>query len=370
MTNNTPNTKGIIASADAIQEYDELDKGASKYTKTYQNAGINGLFSVGNKSTPTVVNKRGIATIPTSNASVTVFITDHLNTKLSPKDMQFLGYVLSLFTIGANNGEYNEDKIKEQRTLTLNLDDYMAFRGIKDKKEARKNIRDSIDTLFHTSISWEQEIWYTPNGKKRPVKEVVPFSTHILGTKADELVFNKGTALFNLDYDLATALIKYGQIELIHKNIGKIRTHSNPHSLPIYYRLANHYNMNIGKTNEHIISVRTLLKACGDLPKYEDIKDNGRIQQQIINPFDRDLNNLVDLGLLTENLYYCKADNTPLSDAELETFLTDYKLFNSLMVHFELDEDWLLDELKQKKLERKKQAQIGKAKAEKKKKQQ
>ena len=83
--------------------------------------------------------------------------------------------------------------------------------------------------------------------------------------------------------------------------------------------------MNIGKPNEDIIAVKTLLEAA-NFPKYEDIKDKGQIAQRIIEPFNKNLNALSDI-LSWE---FCQAKGAALDDTD-DQFI--YKKFSKLNVH-------------------------------------
>ena len=51
--------------------------------------------------------------------------------------------------------------------------------------------------------------------------------------------------------------------------------------------------MNLGKLNENVISVKTLIDACPNFPTYEDVMGGaGQISKRIINPFERDMDSL------------------------------------------------------------------------------
>lgn len=331
----------------------------SKYDKILQNVGTNGLMTISNKTEPTRITLTGIATLPTANPNVIATISNYANNKLSPNDLIFLQYLLTKFTANVSFKEPLESKIDKSREITLTLDEYMEWRNLTDKKEAKKSIKTSLDILFNTALEWTQDLWTTPPGKKRKVKEPVKLSMRLVDTMAESFSFNKGRAVIKLNYDMAKILTQNGQIEPIPKALGQIKTNRNPNSLYIINKLISHYNMNIGKTNEHSISVATLLKCCPNIPNYEEIKTKGKVQQKIMIPFDRDLENLEELAILKEYTYY-KADNTPLNSQELEKALTDYKIFISLMVHFELAEDTLLDEMRQAKLDKITKARIDK----------
>jgi len=68
---------------------------------------------------------------------------------------------------------------------------------------------------------------------------------------------------------------------------GSIKT--NPWKYWLARKISEHRAMNAGKTNENIIGVKTLIDACPNYPKYEEVKHVTRL---IIEPFERDLNAL------------------------------------------------------------------------------
>ncbi len=85
--------------------------------------------------------------------------------------------------------------------------------------------------------------------------------------------------------------------------------------------------MNMGKTNENMISVETLLAAAPGLPRYEDIAHRGKIGRDLIEPFEKDMTAL-DEVLAWE---YCHSNGKPLSDEELSSF--DYSIFSQCLIH-------------------------------------
>ena len=111
--------------------------------------------------------------------------------------------------------------------------------------------------------------------------------------------------------------------------------------------------MNSGKKNEDIIAVTTLLEAAQNvMPSYEEVyKDNRDYKGRIINPFERDMDALIEIGMLSE-WTYCHRNNVPLADSELENL--DYETFKTLNVKVQWteypDQSHRL-EIKHKKLE-------------------
>ena len=102
--------------------------------------------------------------------------------------------------------------------------------------------------------------------------------------------------------------------------------------------------MNVGKKNEDIMAVKTLLAAAPNLPSYEEVMNTDRaLNRRIIEPFERDMDALEDTLTWT----YCHSNNSPLTDEELASF--SYDTFLSLLIKT----DWKLYPDQTARLERK-----------------
>ena len=85
--------------------------------------------------------------------------------------------------------------------------------------------------------------------------------------------------------------------------------------------------MNVGKKNEDIIAVKTLLAVAPNLPSYEEVMATDRaLNRRIIEPFERDMDALEDTLTWT----YCHSNNSPLTDGELASL--SYDTFISLLI--------------------------------------
>ena len=81
----------------------------------------------------------------------------------------------------------------------------------------------------------------------------------------------------------------YFPIEALQGNIN-----ANPYKYWLARRISEHKRMNLGKSNEDVISVKTLIEACPNYPKYEDVREsNRRLTHRLIKPFERAMNTLI-----------------------------------------------------------------------------
>lgn len=340
------------------QTFETYEKpNVSKYNKILQNKGVNSLNTIGKNTKPIKTTHTGLATLQTANTDVIAVVEQYSTNKLTANDLLFLEYTLTQFTAQVHYGEQDQARLDRSRDIALSLEDYMNWRGLTNKKEARKSIKASIEAFYHTSLEWEQDIYEIPLGKKKRQLVRHPFKLRVIEFM-DGKLWQNGYAIFTLGSKFAMALSsrETSQIAPTPVALGLIKPNKNPNSFYFAKKLVNHYNMNIGKTNEHIIKVSTLLSSTPAIPNYEDIKEQGRIQQLIINPFERDLDNLADLHIL--NWHYCNGNNEPLTDEQAS--IKDYKTFIGLNIYFELEKDQLLDEMREKRLAQKEKARINK----------
>ena len=91
---------------------------------------------------------------------------------------------------------------------------------------------------------------------------------------------------------------------------------NNPYAVTIGFKLLSHSYQNIGKPNECTLSVERLLDFVNGIPTYEEVKEKDRAYtRRIVEPLERDLNHLQEIGVL-EWWEYCHAKGEPLTDEE------------------------------------------------------
>jgi hypothetical protein len=163
--------------------------------------------------------------------------------------------------------------------IRLPLDKYMEMRGLKDKKTARKQVKEDLKTLASIRVEFKE---------KRKGKQGDFLNIRLSG--GTEGIVN-GVIIFNFNTDYVSYIKRSGAPPL-PKGLLFLNQQYNPYSSDFLFRITNHKIMNRTKSNEDIIGVKTLLDAAPQMPKYEDIKDSGRISQRIIEPFERDMDAL------------------------------------------------------------------------------
>lgn len=203
-------------------------------------------------------------------------------------------------------------------TVVLSLKDYMERREIKDRKEARKQITTDLDVLLKTSLSWEEKC----KGKSIPYAGVnITDSWMWADAKKTAVVFTFGQTFYNVL--LSYPIMRYpAQLQTLNSK-------RNPNSYYLLRRITEHKNMNIGKPNEDIIAVKTLLEAA-HISSIDKVRAGNRnIADRIIAPFERDMNAFSDTLVWS----YCHSKGVPLTEEEKKNF--SYDFFISLMIKTE-----------------------------------
>ena len=202
-------------------------------------------------------------------------------------------------------------------TVILHLEEYMKRRGLKDRKEAKTQAKADMEILRGASFSWEER-----RGKKTESYSFVNLADSGEIRRNGDIVFTYGTTFYNI-------LLGY-PVMPYPAQLQTLNSKRNPNSYYLLRKIAEHKNMNIGKKNENIIAVKTLLSVAPFLPTYEEVMETGRqLDQRIIKPFERDMDALET----TLSWNYCHSLDQPLTDEELNTM--SYATFEGLMIHTE-----------------------------------
>lgn len=198
--------------------------------------------------------------------------------------------------------------------VALSLDEYMAKRGLKDKKEARKQATEDLETLFNAKISFTEK---RKKGQPQDFHDVRLIDSK--GIKKGVINVSFGGTFYNI-------LMGY-TVMPYPAQLWTLNGKRNPNSFYLLRKIAEHKNMNVGKKNEDTIAVKTLLKVAPYIPSYEEVMAEDRaISRKIIEPFERDMDALSE----TLSWEYCHSNGEPLTKDEVESF--SYELFKGLLI--------------------------------------
>lgn len=201
--------------------------------------------------------------------------------------------------------------------------DYAEFRGATDKtarQRLRKKVAEALEILLNTHMTWVNE-------KKRDI-----LRANILGSYV-ELDESKKYIQVNFTPEYAY-YVKNAYVGPLDTRLLKLDSR-NPNLYKIGRKLNEHYFMPANREHGTYdrLSVQSLLNAAPDIPTFEEVRDkyNHRFRELIITPLEKCLEALVDAGVISEWTWW-KADNTPLTDAELAR--ADYDTLIACKVHF------------------------------------
>lgn len=225
--------------------------------------------------------------------------------------------------------------------VVFSIEDYASLQGIKVKpelkacmtdadiekerkraKDAMKEIRQKIvkglDALYNISLSWHE----TLKGK-----ELDFYDTRIITSKG----IRNGQVRMSFDPKLANYLSKayIAQFPVALLTLGD----RYPSAYAMGRKCALHASMysNVANERDTILSVATLLEASG---RNAESVTNRRYRQLLVEPFERDLDMLVECGVLS-SWEYSQAKGEPLTDEQAEKHKT-FSVFKKLYIKFDL----------------------------------
>ncbi len=197
----------------------------------------------------------------------------------------------------------------KSQIVRILVKDFMNMRGLKDEKEARKQINADLETLSNIRIS------FTENRKGNRGQDFINVS--IIGTYGIKKSYIQ--AVFDLVF--FEQVVKNYNVMPYPQTLYTLNGNNNPHSYYFGRKITEHKNMNYFQPNADIISVETL-------------KNGRHYVQQIINPFERDMNALNE----TLTWEYCHSKGTPLSEQDFDILYgqdknnPSYQFFITLLV--------------------------------------
>lgn len=213
---------------------------------------------------------------------------------------------------------------KLKRTVTLSLDEYMTYLGIKNinnynnRRSASKRLKEALETLYSISLEFEEK----SGDKVKSYKKM---------RICEAQGINRGVASFTFTESMANylnqAYIMQFPIELL------AISECNPNTYPIARKLALHHSIdnNHKRGTANIISVAKLLEVAPEIPNIETVREkNGSWNERIKGALEKALDAIEDIV----SWEYSNSKSVPLTDTQLE--LSDYKTFIKLFIKFNI----------------------------------
>ena len=274
----------------------------------------NRLAVIGRSAKPTRTNKLADNEATIEYGDFKVFIEKYSNKKTLK-----VGVVKLLDILAIKLTKSNHYKAKNpNRTVTFSLDEYMTYLDVKDVKDARKRLKEALDTLYSISLEWgEKSRGEVKNYTKMRICEAQGINRGIVS-----FTFTKSMASY-----LNQAYVMQYPLDLLSIS------ERNPNAYPIARKLALHHSIdnNHKKGTANIISVAKLLESAPEIPSIEAVrKVNGSWSERIRWSLEKALDALE--GIVSWE--YSNSKSVPLTDKQLE--LSDYETFIKLFVKFDI----------------------------------
>lgn len=283
-----------------------IRKAETAFSTIRQGTATNALTKIRpTKRNTTIDTITGAATIKQGEMTVTFPSFETVN-GLKTSTYKLLDAITEIFTASNSSSPI----------VQISLDDYMERCALKDRKEARKQAIADLETLRVAAITFKE--------KRRGKEAGSYYKMNISGGAG---MSRNGIMTFSFSADFFGIMRNYPPMAY-PKLLYRLNSKRNPNSYYLLRKIAEHKNMNIGKKNEDIISVKTLLAAAPFIPSYNTVtKSDRHYDTRIIAPFERDMDALGE-AIQWE---YCHKNNEPLTDDEASTI--DYPTFSTLNVH-------------------------------------
>lgn len=275
-----------------IKDLGITTKSCDRYSMIRQGAVINKLARLSSESglMPEDFTNRGLIKTSTGSTNLTVIIKEYSNVTLKNSTSKLLRILTIKFTE------------KGDKLIKIPLKEYMELTGLKDVKEARKNIKADLEALHN--ITCEARVQNKGNNKGDYIRfEII-----------SERGIKNGVIFANFT-DSIYAHLSTCPIMPYSNDLLKI-----PNKLPYAFYLGDKIT-ELMKYNQYktffTASVKNLLRICYDngMQTYEEVQATDRaVDRKIITPFENNLdacNNIFDWE-------YCNKQGTALTDAQLK----------------------------------------------------
>lgn len=227
------------------------------------------------------------------------------------------------------------EQILKGRCVNLTLDEYMSLCGLTDRKEARRQLTNSAETLFNLFFEWEErsKIIDPETGRRKYKKK--HWEARLLDVKGTEEAIKDSEITVSFTPEIAEYLSQAYPMQY-NLQAFTINTNKYRHAYALYRHMYIYYNQNKPKYKHIRISVESLLKACPDMPRPEEVS-NRHYKQQIIDPLEANLFALRDENGLIEEWHYCNSGGEPLTDEQQVAY--DFKDWLKWLVEYTLPAD-------------------------------
>lgn len=267
---------------------------AREFTKVKQGTGVNLISkvgSIGNKNAK-IDPITGTATFSDKSGVFSMEITEYIKMAgLRTSTYQLFYAFNNLLTLSNGNDP----------TVTLSLSEYMKMRNIRDRKEARAQVKSDLEALRGMSFTWSEK----RDGKIQNFAFVNLADSGSI-SRNGEISFTFGKSF--CDILRGYPIMPYPSL------LWRLNTRRYQNSYYLLLKITEHKNMNRYKANADVIAVKTLLEVCPYISTYEEVQATDRhFRKRIIDVFEKDMDALeADL-----TWHYTHKNGVQITDEEL-----------------------------------------------------
>lgn len=219
----------------------------------------------------------------------------------SPAIKQVFGYLLLELSEYLPPKGITEEEAAKHSVYMLDINKYCEARGLKDKKSAKQAVITALDNLSTYTFEYPYTHFVKAQNGRSYQRQCIAKGGILTLVRARDIEAKGSESGYFLEGKckivFSTPFVEYmandGRNYMpFYRNLLTINTKLNPFSFPIGYKLQYHRFRNNKSPTQNIISINSLLSISG-------INLNSiHINQSIIEPFERDLDNLQTLGII------------------------------------------------------------------------
>lgn len=168
--------------------------------------------------------------------------------------------------------------------VTTSVDEILQARNLEPTRKNKERVRNDVKALSLWAWEWEN--------KKTHEWQRVPLAGGVVRIKRG------GVIEFTLSADFMAAVLN-NRAGLMPTDPLLLGTDDkrHPHAFAIGWKLATHSYQNAGEANQNTLSVTKLLEYVDTLPNKDEVASRHHTRR-IIEPMERDLDHLVEIGVL------------------------------------------------------------------------
>lgn len=321
---------------------EQFDACADLYVNMLQGVGVNDLRAASPKQLQRI--GKNTAVIQQSQLTITIDSYSKLKNGLPTGAKKLLD--IGCIKLSAENHHRGDPPYTT--SVSFSLEEYCTLRGMDisprptstpeeaaaEKKRidgimhnARKKVNKELDALYSLSLSWSE---MGGTGKARGRRDYADI--RILQGKG----IKNGRVHMQFTEKLTAYLVNAFIMPYPKSLLAMDDNNSKAYSIGIKLALHHGITHNEKCGTNHLISIRALLDACGEMPLIEEVEassNRGHWRRLIQEPLETSLNHLVQHNLLTR-WEYANSKGTPLTEDQL--FSKSYKAFEDLFISFDM----------------------------------